>query len=83
MKYTHNYQCDSSFLYNVFRKNVVNYLILFLIINLFQLKTKKIFNNNKLIFGNKDYELEITYEMVGSEDVSSDYDVTIYSWKIL
>jgi len=74
---------DTKCSYNKFRKLVVDYLIINIIICLFKDRNYTIskgsiqfFDSNKRIIEGK---IKITYEMVGSEDVTSDYDVSIYS----
>ena len=77
---------DKSCEYNKFRKLVVNYLIIMIIIYLFKANnidnytiskgTVFIFDSNE---NTNTKKIEIIYEIVGSEDITSDYDVSIYS----
>jgi len=74
---------DKSCKYDKFRKLSVDYLIIMIIIYLFGNENYTISKGTKQFFDSKedytDDKIKIVYEMVGSEDVTSDYDVSIYS----
>ena len=78
--------------YHIFRKYVINTLIIYIIIIVFQCKKYKYSVPTPFEIYNKDYPIlkptyatdksipiKITFEMVGSETPTSDYDITIYS----
>ena len=86
-EFTSEVKKNNSCKYDIFRKNVVDFLLLYIIINLFQFKNIVIKNKDGQIYSHKAEVtrqstpelVEITYEMVGSVDQTSDYDVTLYS----
>lgn len=73
--------------YNYFRKLVIDMLIIIIIKEIFNINNKnsyKIYKNGKEIYKSKDdlnegEYIKVYFDMVGSEDVTSDYDLTIYS----
>ena len=76
--------------YNKFRKLVVDYLIITIIIYLFNDKSNNSNNSNYTISKgetqifdsqpeNLENKISINYQVVGSEDVTSDYDISIFS----
>ena len=79
--------------YHIFRKYVINTLIIYIIIIVFNCKDIskerpppfEIYNKDVCILNSRQVStdittpIKITFEMVGSETETSDYDVTIYS----
>ena len=71
--------------YNYFRKLVIDMLIIIIIKEIFNINNNnsyKIYKNGKEIYKSNLIEgeyIKVYFDMVGSEDVTSDYDLTIYS----
>lgn len=72
--------------YNYFRKLVIDMLIIIIIKEIFNINNNnsyKIYKNGKEIYSGDDLKegeyIKVYFDMVGSEDVTSDYDLTIYS----
>ena len=80
--FTHSDNIDCG--YNNFRKLVVDILIIAIILQQFYqydyTSSIIIKKKDEIIYTDHEPKITIIYEMVGSEDVTSDYDVTIYSY---
>jgi hypothetical protein len=72
--------------YNYFRKLVVDISIVFIILNLFHGDNIILKKGDSILYESheshqsQEHATTIVYEMAGSEDTTSDYDVSIYSY---